>query len=143
MEGFAAEKYMYQLCGCVLSFVIGLIGILNFLNVILTNIIARRKEFAVLQSVGMTGRQLKKMLVAEGELLTLGSIVFSLLLTFATAPLTANALSNMFWFFSYRFTAMPLLLVMPVFALIGFLVPLLSYRQASGKSIVERLREGE
>ena len=143
MEGFAAEKYMYQICGCVLSFVIGLIGILNFLNVILTNIIARRKEFAVLQSVGMTGRQLKKMLVAEGELLTLGSIVFSLLLTFATAPLTANALSNMFWFFSYRFTAMPLLLVMPVFALIGFLVPLLSYRQASGKSIVERLREGE
>lgn len=143
MEGFASEKRMYQLCGCVLSFITGLIGILNFLNVILTNMIARRKEFAVLQSVGMTGRQLKQMLIAEGELLTLGSIFFSFLLTAATAPLTANALSNMFWFFSYRFTAAPLFLVLPVFALIGLIVPLLSYRQAAGKSIVERLREGE
>lgn len=141
IEGFEAEKHMYLLCGSVLSFIIGLIGILNFLNVILTNMIARRREFAILQSVGMTGRQLKKMLIMEGELLTLGSVCFSLLLTIVTAPFTADALSNMLWFFSYRFTAMPLLIVMPVFALIGILIPLISYHQAAGKSIVERLRE--
>ncbi|MDE7341881.1 MAG: ABC transporter permease [Lachnospiraceae bacterium] len=142
IEGFESEKRMFLLCGCVLSFIIGLIGILNFLNVILTNMITRRKEFAVLQSVGMTGRQLKKMLILEGELLTLGSVCFSLLLTVATAPLTADALSSMLWFFSYHFTVMPLLLVAPVFALLGVLVPLISYRHAAGKSIVERLREG-
>lgn len=143
IEGFESEKHMYLLCGGVLCFIIGLIGILNFLNVILTNMITRRREFAVLQSVGMTGRQLEKMLILEGELLTLGSVCFSLLLTVLTAPLTADALSNMLWFFSYHFTAMPLLVVAPVFALLGALIPLISYRQAAGKSIVERLRESE
>ncbi len=143
MEGFAAEKRMYRLCGSVLSLIIGFIGILNFFNVILTNVIARRKEFAVLQSVGMTGRQLKKMLMMEGELLTLGSLAFSLLLTLATAPFAADALSSVFWFFSYHFTVTPLLFIMPVFALIGLLVPLIAYRQTARKSIVERLREGE
>lgn len=142
IEGFESEKRMFLLCGSVLSFIIGLIGILNFLNVILTNMITRRREFAVLQSIGMTGRQLKKMLIIEGELLTLGSVCFSLLLTVVTAPLTADALSSMLWFFSYHFTAMPLLIVTPVFVLLGVLVPLFSYRQTARKSIVERLREG-
>lgn len=143
IEGFESEKRMYLFCGSVLSFIIGLIGILNFLNVILTNIIARSREFAVLQSVGMTGRQLKKMLITEGVLLMLGSVCFALLLTVATAPLAKRGLGGLLWFFTYRFTAAPLIIIMPFFALIGVFVPLLSYRQAAGKSIVERLREDE
>ena len=40
---------------------------------ILTGIIARKREFAVLQSIGMTGKQLKTMLVYEGLLYALGA----------------------------------------------------------------------
>ena len=49
------------LCG-----MIGLIGILNFFNVTLTGIAARKREFAMLQSIGMTNDQLLKTLVCEG-----------------------------------------------------------------------------
>ncbi len=91
----------------------------------------------------MTGRQLKKMLITEGVLLMLGSVCFALLLTVATAPLAKRGLGGLLWFFTYRFTAAPLIIIMPFFALIGVFVPLLSYRQAAGKSIVERLREDE
>ena len=52
---------MFLLLGGVLSGVIAVVGTLNFLNAILTGMIARRREFAVLQSVGMTRRQLKRM----------------------------------------------------------------------------------
>ena len=53
--------------------VIGIVGILNFFNAMMTSILARRREFAVLQAVGQTRQQLKAMLVWEGLLYTLGS----------------------------------------------------------------------
>ena len=46
--------------GGALSIIIGLIGVTNFVNSVLTSIITRRKELAMLQSIGMTGKQLKK-----------------------------------------------------------------------------------
>ncbi len=142
-DAFEEKRKMYLLCGSTLSFIIGLIGILNYLNVILTSIFARRREFAVLQSVGMTGKQLKKMLITEGELLTLGSVIISLTLTILTAPLTDKALSAAFWFFSYHFTFWPLAALAPFAAALGVLIPVLSCRAGVGKSVVERLREGE
>ena len=48
--------------------------------------IARRREFAVLQSVGMTRHQLKRMLVYEGLLYTFAAIVISLILVVASEP---------------------------------------------------------
>ena len=49
----------------------------------------------------------------------------------------------MFWFFFYRLTLLPLLVVLPVFAALGALTPLVVYRYAARATIVERLREAE
>lgn len=140
---FESFRSMFLLLGGALSFIVGLVGILNFFNAILTGILTRRREFAVLQSIGMTGRQLKKMLIYEGLLYALGAIALSLLLTAALGPLTGSVLGNMFWFFDYHFTVTPILLLSPVFALLGCLVPLAVYRSVSRFTIVERLREAE
>lgn len=142
-EEFYSFKNMFLIMGSVLSFIIGLVGALNFLNAILTGILTRHREFAVLQSVGMTGRQLKAMLVIEGLLLALGSVIFSFLFILVTGPLLANVLGSVFWFFTYRFTILPVLAITPFFALLGALIPLVTYRHSSKKSIVERLREAE
>ena len=64
---------MFMLLGGALSFIVGLVGVLNFFNSIVTGITARRRELAVLQSIGMTGRQLQTMLALEGLLYTLGA----------------------------------------------------------------------
>ena len=48
-----------------------------------------------------------------------------------------------FWFFTYRFTISPILIVAPIFALLGILVPLAVYRSVAKSTIVERLREAE
>lgn len=142
-EEFESFRHMFLIMGGALSFIIGLVGILNFLNAILTGILTRHREFAVLQSVGMTGKQLNIMLVTEGLFLALGSIVFSFLFILMTGPLCANAFSSIFWFFTYRFTALPVLIITPFFALMGVLIPLIAYRFSSRKTIVERLREAE
>lgn len=142
-EEFESFRGMFIMLGGALCFIIGIVGILNFLNAILSGILARRREFAVLQAVGMTGRQLKTMLVFEGLYYTLGSLLFSLLLCIVTSPLLSPALSSMFWFFTYRFTLWPVLALIPIFALLGVLLPLASYHCVARRSIVERLREVE
>lgn len=142
-EDFSSFVNMFMILGSVLSFIIGFIGILNFLNAFLTSIVSRHREFAVLQSVGMTGSQLKKMLIAEGEILTLGSVLLSFILIIVTGPVFSNVISSIFWFFTYNFSLMPFVIITPIFAVLGVLLPMIAYRAMAGKSIVERLREAE
>lgn len=139
-EGF---RNMFLLMGGVLSLIIGIVGVLNFINAILTGIITRRREFAMLQSIGMTGKQLKTMLVEEGLLYAIGSIVLALVLSLILQPLAGVVLSNMFWFFSYHMTVLPVLAVTPIFVLFGCVVPMVVYRTVAKQTIVERLRESE
>ena len=140
---FESFRSMFFLLGSVLSFIVGLVGILNFFNAILTGILTRRREFAVLQSVGMTGRQLKTMLVWEGLLYGIGTIGLAVLLSVVAGPQLGTAMNSMFWFFSYRFTLLPILAVLPVFLLLGVTLPLGVYHFVAKSTIVERLRETE
>lgn len=140
---FDSFRNMFLILGGVLSFIIGLIGILNFFNAILTGILARRLELAMLQSIGMSGKQLTVMLVWEGLYYTIGSVIVSFVLCLATAPLLSDVLGSMFWFFTYRFTAFPILLAAPVFTALGIVVPIAVQRAVVRRSIVERLREVE
>lgn len=48
--------------------VVSLIGSVNIINTLTTNIILRKKEFATLKSIGLTQKGLKKMIVLEGLL---------------------------------------------------------------------------
>lgn len=140
---FESFRSMFLMLGGTLSFIIGLVGILNFFNAILTGILTRKREFAMLQSVGMTGRQLKQMLVYEGLCYSLGAALLSLAIALLMGPLVGSAVENLFWFFTYRFTILPIFLLLPVFVLLGSLVPLGIYRSVAKLTIVERLRETE
>lgn len=142
-EDFYGFRDMFMMVGSGAALIVGLVGILNFLNAILSGIMARKREFAVLQSVGMTGKQLNQMLITEGMVFAGSSIVITLILTIIMGPLASSVLEGMFWFFSYHLTVTPILLVAPVFLVIGAIIPLLSYHYVAKRSVVERLREAE
>lgn len=137
-EGF---RSMFTLLGGVLCVITGLVGILNFFNSIMTGIISRRREFAVLQSIGMTGRQLKSMLIYEGLLYAAGAILLSVVLSIIIEPLAGRLMENVFWFYSYSFTLKGIFITAPVFLAAGAVLPALLYRGISRRSIIERLRE--
>lgn len=130
-----------MICGGVLSFIVGLVGVLNFVNVIVTGVLSRKRELAVLQSVGMTGMQLKSMLILEGQYYELGAVAAAFLLTLVSAPLVSRVMNGMVWFFTYHFTVMPIIIVAPVFALLGAAIPLVAYRLLAKRTVVERLRD--
>ena len=142
-SAFEGYRNMFLFMGGALSFVIGLVGVLNFLNAILTGIYSRRREFAMLQSIGMTKRQLKQMLICEGLLYVGFTAVLSFTLSLSAGSMLAGMLEKIMWFFTCRFSVLPLLLVIPFFAALGILLPVFSYRDVEKQSIVERLRESE
>lgn len=143
MGEFQGMKNMVLLVGGALSLVTGLIGILNFINSMLTSILTRRKEFAMLRSVGMTGRQLLQMLMAEGIYYAAISGGVSLVIGTILSLAAVKNLGSSLWFFSYRFTILPVLLVTPVLLAVGAVLPFIVLKKAERQSIVERLREGE
>lgn len=57
-----------------------LMGIVNYMDVTITGLMVRKKEFAVMESIGLTRRQLKKMLILEG-------IFYSLIISILTGVL--------------------------------------------------------
>ena len=140
---FESFQTMFLLLGGLLCAIVGLIGILNFFNAIMTGILSRRREFAVLQAVGMTDRQLNAMLVYEGLFYALGSAGAALVLSVMMSPLLGKLMEKMFWFFSARFNVIPALTAIPLFALLGWLIPTAMQKQAMKYSVVERLRDAE
>ena len=142
-EEFEDTRRMFFLVGVVISFVVGMIGVLNFFNSLLTGILTRRREFAMLQAIGMTGRQLKRMLVYEGLMYAAGAVGCAAFVGLLSAPFAKRAMEGMFWFFTYRPTVLPFVVVTPVFILLGIAVPVGMYRLVAKQTVVERLRECE
>ncbi|MFR2606481.1 MAG: FtsX-like permease family protein [Waltera sp.] len=56
----------------------------------MTGILSRRREFAVLQAVGMTNRQLKTMLIYEGLFYAMSSVAAAFILSLAVGPLAGK-----------------------------------------------------
>lgn len=140
---FEGMLFVVSAIGIALAVVIALIGILNFINAMITEIISRKREFAMLQSIGMTAGQLQKTLMCEGVCYIciaefIGFIIGSLL-----SWKILEALNNVLLFFEYRFRLLPFLIMLPLLLLIAVLTPFMAFKQLKKKSIVERLRESE
>lgn len=126
--------------GGTLSFIIGIIGILNFINSISTSIFTRRNEFAVLQSIGMTKRQLMIMLRLEGCYYVALTTVCSILLSLGSSLFIVRPLSEQIWFFNFDFNFWPLAIILPLLFVLGALIPNILYHLTRRQSIVEGLR---
>lgn len=141
IDEFNGFRNMFALLGGTLSAIIAVIGVLNVFNAILTGITSRRRELAMLQSIGMTAKQLRRMLVIEGLLYTLGAVALAAVLVLAISPFAGEAVGGLFFWFSYRPTYWPLFVAAPVFAAVGVLIPLASVHRMQRNSVVDRLRE--
>jgi putative ABC transport system permease protein len=132
---------MMKLVGGTLASILALIGILNFINAVVTGIFSRKRELAMMNAVGMAGSQIKKMLMWEGVyyavLTTICSACFATLLS----NVVINRVARESPFFSYSFTLAPIGICVPILILMSLLIPLVSYQTICRESIVDRIRE--
>ncbi len=57
---FMETKQTITILGMFLAAIVGLIGIANLINTVTTDVMARKLEYAAMQSVGMTGKQMER-----------------------------------------------------------------------------------
>ena len=133
----------FALIGFTLSAVILLIGILNFINTTMTNIYSRRRELAMLQSVGMTAAQGKEMLVLEGMYYMGAALAVFVTAGYAVSFFAVSTVVGGSDAYTYHFSFMPLLLSFPALFILAFILPVRVFGDISRASVIERLRENE
>ena len=134
---------MYRLVGGALCAILALIGILNFINSMTTSILSRYREIAMLQSVGMTGRQVKQMLIYEGIGYSILGLFGSLILSVIASLTVVRMMGVELTYFTWHFTLLPVFLCIIPLLLITAIVPLVCYNKMAQKTVVERLRIAE
>ena len=123
----------YSLCG-----IIFLIGLMNMVNSALTSTVLRRREFAMLETVGMTHGQLRRMMVYENSV----GGVFGLI-AFAAGSALLNAL--LAWGFGVEATAvsLPAVGVLVLLFAAGWLAGEVSFRMVTRTTLTERVKGEE
>lgn len=131
----------YRSVGTILSVLLALIGIMNFANTVITSIMTRRKELAVLQSIGMTGRQMEGMLVREGLLYILLAVGCALTAGSVLGYLGVSAMLSGSMVVTLKFSVFPAVVCVPLLVVVAAVVPYASQKVMCRKSVIERLRE--
>lgn len=121
---------------------IGCFGIMNLLNTILTGIIVRRDEFALMRSVGMSRKQLTSMLYCEGLLFICAGLLLSVFLGGGLGYLLCSFLKNeLMSYLSYRFPFKAALIYCTVVVLCAFSITGLAVKHHNKLSLVELLKK--
>lgn len=123
------------------SFII-IFSIINLINTVITSMVTRRKEIAILQSMGMTKKQVNKMIISENIWLAVPNCLVSSIM----GPSFAYFVIKIFEEFGLHYMEFKLpLLALVLYLVISIIVPsiiaICCIKIFNKESIVDRLRE--
>ena len=137
-----AQTIMYVLGGGI-SAILGVIGIFNFINVMSVGVMARKRELAMLESIGMTKKQVRLMLRSEGFGYAIITIICVLTFgSFITYSLF-SLFKNMAEYATFTYPFIPCVSVFAAILAICLITSEIVYKGISKITLVERLREVE
>lgn len=142
-SNFRSSMTAMNVLGAGISIVLILIGIINFINVMLTSVFIRRTELAVMESVGMTKRQVRKMLTYEGAYYGCISIILILTIGNVIIKWIADMACEVADYAVYHYPAVLIGSIAGMILVICMGVPSVVYHMLSKESVTERLRSGE
>jgi len=140
-EDFSKAQMVMNILGGGISVILMLIGILNFVNVMITGVNARLKELAVMESIGMTKKQIKMMLTFEGMyyagVTTLLISTLGMGIIYVTAVLTKRIAD----YAVIQFPAISLTILLITIFAVCLIIPTIVFRKESKSTLTERLKE--
>lgn len=143
MEELNSAKTVLFVLGGGIALVIALIGILNFVNVMSVSVMVRKRELAALESIGMSCKQIKKLLICEG----LGYAVITLIFVLSAGNAVTYGIFKLFQqqvsYAAFTYPYIPAAVIIIVIMAVCLITPERIYRSISRATIVERLREAE
>ena len=141
-EQLASNRNIVLLVGGMIGVILAFAGLINFTNMMVTNIITRRHEFAAMQSIGMTNRQLRRLIMDEGLYYAAGADVIGGLLAAVLGMTVLKSVLNSpsMWYFTLRFTLVPALFIAVIYLILAAVIPVVVLHFFNKGSVVERLR---
>lgn len=144
IESNKATISFIKIMGYTLTGIIGVIGFMNLVNTMITSIVTRKKELGMLQAIGLTNKQLVKMLNSEAVYYTsgmmIGSILFGGILGYiAVILLKKTGLS----YATYSLPIVPILLMIVCILIAQFITTYLIGRSFNKESLIDRVRYSE
>ena len=141
-EQLDSVRSMILVIGGLIGCIMAVTGMINFTNMIITNIITRRHEFAVMQSIGMTGKQLRRLMVYEGIYYAAGAdIIGGAVAALLAVTVLKRALNGpSMWFFTLHITLVPALVIGVLYLLLATVIPVIVLHFFNKGTMVERLR---
>ena len=138
------EKSFTMIYSVIIGLSVFIIGfsMLNLINTLITNVVTRKKEFAMMQSVGMTGSQLRKMVVMEGLLLTGSNAVVTLIFGAAAGYGVIQLMRELAaTYMHYKFPIWFYLGYMAVLIIVPLIVSGVTLKSFEKQALTERMRE--
>ena len=129
-----------RILGFSLGFIISLLALLNYCNMMAASLQDRSQEFAALESIGMTVRQTRHVLALEGVGYAVLSCALSLFIGTPLSIAVFNA-TNKYWSLAYRFPFTGSLLLYICILALCVAVPVILYRRTQSACVIERLRQ--
>lgn len=125
----------------VSAFVV-IFGLLNMINMLINSAIIRKREFALLQAVGMTNRQLRKMLYREGMSVSIKSALLAAAFGITIGGLLCYLANKVMAlkFVIFAIDPLPVLLFAAVLIGLQILVSYCICRSIEKTSLIENLR---
>ncbi len=139
-EEYASFGSMIKVVGVVVAGILGLIGLMNFANTMITSIIVRSRELAMLEAVGMTGKQQKVKLMKEAMVYFLWTILCSTSISVLLSFTLIKMLTAQLPMFAWNFTLVPLGICLPFICVLVGVIPVVAYNKLCKRSVVDRLR---
>lgn len=141
IEEFNQMNYSMNLLGNGAAVLLIVIGLINFINVMLTGVVARKNEFAVMESIGTSKKQIKKILTLEGGIYALVTTGLIMTLGNAFLLLVADAVPHIADYAKFKYPfALVICLIFAIF-IICLSVPAIVYRAVSKETVIERLHD--
>ena len=137
---FEVFTNVYRMVGNIFAVIFGVLGLLNLLNTIIAGVIARQREFAVMQGIGMTKKQLRKLVVYEGTGFTILSAITGIFVSMVISLTVIKDLTDGFWFCTYRFTVLPAVCISAPYIIFAAMISVFVNRIWNHGTIVEKLR---
>lgn len=140
---FKKSQMVMNILGGGIGVILILIGILNFINIMITGVNSRLNELAVLESIGMTKKQIKKMLTFEGLYYALITTAFILTIGMAIIYVISELTKNIADYAQFTFPTLSLTFLIIIIFAVCLITPSLVFKVSSKQSITERIREIE
>ena len=132
------QKIKIQIYG-ISAFLI-LFSILNLINMMIGNFAVRKKEFSMLESVGMEEKQIRDMLFWESIQMVFPALLFILVIGSAVGYGFVFFLQKTASYMVYRFPVVPCILYMAGVVIIPLVISFIGLKAQNRVSLSERIK---